>query len=219
MESSILDDIATKLVQTLDPDVVTKLVNKALNQGLDPVKIIEDGLAEGLKEAGKKYEDGEFFLTHLIAAAEAAKRPMDELLMPIIRKHSLEKKSLGKVVIGTVYGDIHDLGKNIVSAMLTVAGFDVYDVGKDIPVKEFIEKIKEVNADLVGASALLSTTLPQQREIIMALQREGLREKVKVFIGGGPVTKEWAEEIGADGYGSDAIDAVEVAKRLVGSRR
>ena len=160
MESSILDDLATKLVETLDPEIVTEIVKKALKQGIDPVKIIDDGLGKGLREAGNRYDNGEFFLMHLVAAAEASKKPMEELLIPEIRKHSLERESLGKVVLGTVAGDIHDIGKNIVGAMLVVEGFDVYDIGKDIPVKEFVEKVKEVDADIVGASALLSTSLP-----------------------------------------------------------
>jgi corrinoid protein of di/trimethylamine methyltransferase len=217
MESSLLDDIANQLVETLDPEVVANLVNQALDQGIDPVKIIDNGIAKGLRIAGQKYEDGEFFLMHLVAAAEAANKPMNELLIPIIREKSLERTSLGKVVIGTVAGDIHDIGKNIVAAMLVVEGFDVYDIGKDVTVKDFIDKVKEINANLVGASALLSTTLPQQREIVKALEKEGLREKVKVIIGGAPVTMEWTEEIGADGYGSDAVEAVEVAKKLMGA--
>jgi corrinoid protein of di/trimethylamine methyltransferase len=217
MESSLLDDIANQLVETLDPEVVANLVNQALDQGIDPVKIIDNGIAKGLRIAGQKYEDGEFFLMHLVAAAEAANKPMNELLIPIIREKSLERTSLGKVVIGTVAGDIHDIGKNIVAAMLVVEGFDVYDIGKDVTVKDFIDKVKEINANLVGASALLSTTLPQQREIVKALEKEGLREKVKVIIGGAPVTMEWTEEIGADGYGSDAVEAVVVAKKLMGA--
>lgn len=213
---NITDEIAAKLVSTLDPDIVTECVEKALEKKVNPLQIIENGLSKGLREIGEKYEKGELFIMHLVAASEAVKKPMTELLLPKIQETRLERKVLGRVVIGTVAGDIHDIGKNIVSAMLTVAGFDVYDIGKDAQIEEFIEKINEVDADIVGASALLSTTLPVQRELVERLKSAGMRDRVKVIVGGAPVTEEWAEEIGADGYGSDAIDAVELAKSMTG---
>ena len=213
---NITDEIAAKLVSTLDPDIVTECVEKALEKKVNPLQIIENGLSKGLREIGEKYEKGELFIMHLVAASEAVKKPMTELLLPKIQETRLERKILGRVVIGTVAGDIHDIGKNIVSAMLTVAGFDVYDIGKDAQIEEFIEKIIEVDADIVGASALLSTTLPVQQELVERLKSVGMRDRVKVIVGGAPVTEEWAEEIGADGYGSDAIDAVELAKSMTG---
>lgn len=213
---NITDEIASKLASTLDPDIVTECVEKALEKKINPLQIIEKGLSKGLREIGEKYEKGELFIMHLVAASEAVKKPMTELLLPKIQETRLERKVLGRVVIGTVAGDIHDIGKNIVSAMLTVAGFDVYDIGKDAQIEEFIEKINEVDADIVGASALLSTTLPLQRELVERLKSADMRDRVKVIVGGAPVTEEWAEEIGADGYGSDALDAVELAKNLMG---
>jgi len=152
----------------------------------------------------------------LVAAAEPAQKAVKELLEPEIKKKAGERKSLGKVVIGTVQGDIHDIGKNIVAAMLFAAGFDVIDLGKDVPAEEFAKKAKEVGANIVGASALLSTTLPVQKEIIEALKAMGIRDKVKTIFGGAPCTPEWVEEIGGDGYAENAIEAVKVAKRLIG---
>jgi methylmalonyl-CoA mutase cobalamin-binding domain/chain len=150
-----------------------------------------------------------------VAAAEAAKGAIDEVLQPEISRRREERRGLGVVVLGTVEGDIHDIGKNLVAAMLFAGGFEVIDLGKDVPTEEFIKKAKEVKADIVGASALLTTTIPMQREIIKALAKEGIRDKVKVIVGGAPVTQEWADEIGADGYGADAVEAVKLAKNLL----
>jgi len=174
------------------------------------------GIAKGLRIVGDKYERGELFLMHLVAAAEPAQKAVKELLEPEIKKKAGERKSLGKVVIGTVQGDIHDIGKNIVASMLFAAGFDVIDLGKDVPAEEFAKKAKELNANIVGASALLSTTLPVQKEIVEALKAMGIRDKVKVIFGGAPCTPEWVEEIGGDGYAENAIEAIKVAKRLIG---
>jgi len=152
----------------------------------------------------------------LVAAGVAAKRATVEVLEPLIKKSSEKREALGKVVIGTVAGDIHDIGKNIVAMMLFTAGFEVYDIGKDVSTEEFVKKTKEFDADIVALSALLTTTLPAQRDIIEALKKAGLRDKVKVLVGGAPATSKWAEEAGADGYGEDAIEAVKVAKKLLG---
>ena len=130
-------------------------------------------------------------------------------------KSSIKMKSTGVIVIGTVEGDIHDIGKNIVVSMLITAGFDIYDLGKGIPATEFIQKAKEVNADIIAASALLSTTMPVQRQIVKLLEQEGLHGKIKVLIGGAPATAEWAEEIGADGYADNAIEAAKIARTLL----
>ncbi|MFX0204260.1 MAG: B12-binding domain-containing protein, partial [Candidatus Hodarchaeota archaeon] len=151
-------------------------------------------------------------------AAEAAKRAIDEVLQPEIAKQELERKGLGVVVIGTVEGDIHDIGKNLVGAMLFAAGFDIHDIGKDVDTEVFVKKVKELNPDIVAASALLSTTLPAQRKLIEALKASGIRDKVKVIVGGAPVTEEWAKEIGADGYAEDAPGAVKLVKTLLNIR-
>jgi len=173
-------------------------------------------LTEVLQEIGKKFESGEIFLVHLVQAGDAARRATVEVLEPLIKKSSGKRETLGKVLIGTVAGDIHDIGKNIVAMMLFTAGFEVYDIGKDIPTEDFVKKTREYNADIVALSALLTTTLPVQREVIQALKETDLRQKVKVLVGGAPATAKWAEEAGADGYGEDAIEAVRIAKKLMG---
>jgi len=211
-----LDDLVNA-IQTFDPDKVMEATNNAVKAGIDPLKIIEDGLTKGLRIVGKKFEDGELFLMHLVAAAEASKKALNELLEPKIAQSKGQRKSLGRVVIGTVAGDIHDIGKNIVASMLFAAGFEVHDIGKDIPVDQFMNKTKEVNANIVASSALLSTTMPMQREIVKSLAAVGLRNNVKVLVGGAPVTQNWANEIGADGFAENAIEAVNVIKKLVGA--
>ena len=201
-------------VLSFDGDKVNAAVKKALKEGRDPVKIVDE-LTKALRIVGKKFEDGEFFLMHLVAAAEPVQKVIKETLEPEMMKKQESRKSLGKVVLGTVAGDIHDIGKNIVGAMLFAAGFEVYDVGKDIPADQFVAKAKEVSANLVGASALLSTSLPMQREIVEGIVAAGLRDKVKLMFGGAPVTEEWVKEIGGDGYAENAIEAVNVAKKLL----
>ena len=199
---------------SFDGDKVTEVTKKALKQGQDPVKVLDE-LTKALRIVGKKFEDGEFFLMHLVAAAEPVQRVIKDILEPEMLKKKETRKSLGKVVLGTVAGDIHDIGKNIVGAMLFAAGFEVFDIGKDIPPEQFVAKAKEVNANLVGASALLSTSLPMQREIVEGIVAAGLRDRVKLIFGGAPVTEEWVKEIGGDGYAENAMEAVNVAKKLL----
>jgi corrinoid protein of di/trimethylamine methyltransferase len=201
-------------VLSFDEDKVIEATKSALNQGQDPVKIVDE-LGKALRIVGKKFEDGEFFLMHLVAAAEPVQRVIKEVLEPEMMKKNEQRRSLGKVVLGTVAGDIHDIGKNIVGSMLFAAGFEVYDIGKDIPPEQFVAKAKEVDANIVGASALLSTSLPVQREIVDLIVAAGLRDKVKLIFGGAPVTEEWVKEIGGDGYADNAIEAVSVAKKLL----
>ena len=203
-------------VLAFDQDKLTELVRRALNQGQDPNKIIENGLIPALGIVGKKFEDGEFFLVDLIAAAGPVQKVLKELLEPEISKKQGGRKSYGKFVLGTVAGDIHDIGKNIVGAMLFAGGFEVLDLGKDVPTEEFLAKAKEMHADIVGASALLSTTLPVQREIVQAFIASGSRGKVKLVFGGAPATEQWVREIGGDGYAEDAADAVRLTRRLLG---
>ena len=208
------DDEIVDSVLTFDGDKVFEAVKKALRDGQDPVKIV-DRLTEALKIVGQKFEDGELFLMHLVAAAEPVQRVIKEILEPEMLKTHSQRKSLGKIVIGTVAGDIHDIGKNIVGAMLFAAGFEVYDLGKDIPPEQFVNKTRETNANIVGASALLSTTLPIQREIVQKITTAGLRDHTKLIFGGAPVTQEWVQEIHGDGYGESAVEAVNIAKKLL----
>jgi len=213
-QEAIFDELVNAVL-SFDSDKVVETTKKALAQGVDPVKIIEDGLAKALRIVGKKFEDGEYFLMHLVAAAEPVQKTIKELLEPEVVKRKGQRKTLGKVVLGTVAGDIHDIGKTIVGALLFAAGFEVFDIGKDVPTEQFVHKAKEVNADIVGASALLSTSLPMQHEIVKACEAEGIRNKVKLMFGGAPVTEEWVREIGGDGYAENAVEAVKVAKKLL----
>jgi methylmalonyl-CoA mutase cobalamin-binding domain/chain len=178
----------------------------------DPLEAI-DVAAAAVKVVGEKFDCGEYFLPQVVLAADAMAAAM-KIIEPNIPKDKVVAKK--KVVIGTVKGDMHDIGKNIVGAMLRAGGFDVFDVGKDVPVESFINKAEEVKADVIGASALLTATMPFQEELVEELQRLKLREKYKVILGGGPVNANWAESVGADGYGVDAIEAVKVVSRLTG---
>lgn len=213
-KDAIFEEIRDSVL-SMDSDDLMDTVRKALSRGIDPISIVDDGLARGLRVVGRKFEEGEFFLIELVTAAEAAQRVIKEILQPEIGKRKAKRRSLGKIVLGTVEGDIHNIGKNIVGAMLFAAGFEVYDLGVDVPVAEFVKKAREVDADVVGASALLSTTRLVQKDIVQALVEEGIREKVKVIFGGAPVTEEWVEEIGGDGYAENGVEAVDVVKRLL----
>jgi trimethylamine corrinoid protein len=212
-----MEKVIAELRRTvLDYDVEGAMLaaKKAVEAGVDPLRAIEEGLAQGIKEVGDKFGEGKIFLPELVMAAEAMKSAL-EILEPELKKKKEERKTLGKVLLGTVAGDIHSIGKSIVAAMLIANGFEVYDLGVDVPVERFVEKVKELKPHILGLSALITTTLPVQKDVIEALKKEGLREKLKVIVGGAPASKEWMEEIGADGYGANAVDAVEVAKKLL----
>ena len=202
-------------VLSFDADLVVQASKKALEAGMGPTDIIAIGLGKGLETVGAKFEEGEFFLMHLMAAADAVKKAMSEVLEPELIRTKSQTKPVGRIVMGTVAGDIHDIGKNIVAAMAIAGGFEVHDLGKDVPAVEFLNRAKETEADIVGASALLSTTLPIQHDIVRAFDAEGLHGKVKILVGGAPVTEEWVREIGADSYAENAAEAVKVAKRLL----
>jgi len=214
---SALTSTLREQLLTFDADKFVGTVKKLIAEGVSPIEVV-NALTQVLKEIGKKFESGELFLVHLVVAGDLARRTTTEVLEPLLKKSGGERKALGRVVIGTVAGDIHDIGKNIVAMLLFTAGFEVYDLGKDVSAEEFVKKTKELNPDIVAMSALLTTTLPAQREVVQALNKSGLRDKVKILVGGAPTTGEWAKEIGADGYGADAIEAVKVAKKLLGVR-
>ncbi len=199
-----------------DPDQAAVLAGQALEQGLDPLVVINEGFVPGIEYVGDQFGAGEMYLPDLMLAAEAMKAAVG-LLEPEMKRRGLQRQMLGKVVLGTVKGDIHEIGKNLVATMLSASGFEVYDLGVDVPFDRFATKAREVNADIVGVSALLTTTMTGQRTLIELLDDIGLRPKVKVIVGGAPVTRSWAEEIGADGYSEDAIGAVALAKKLVGA--
>jgi trimethylamine corrinoid protein len=202
-------------VQNFDDELARTLTLKAVEAGIDPVVALEEGLAKALKEVGDRFGRGDAFITELIAAAQAMEAGA-EVLNREIAKRGVSRKAVGRLLIGTVEGDIHSIGKNIVKTMLTSAGFEVFDLGEDVPAGVFVEKVREVGPDILGLSALMTTTMIKQREVIEALEEAGLRDGVKVIVGGSPVTDDWVDEIGADACGLDAGSAVKTALGLMG---
>jgi len=189
------------------------LAQQAIEENLDLIKVIEEGFVPGIQEAGDLWEKGEYFLPELITSAECMKAVMS-LLQPELKKRNLSTKSLGKVIIGTIEGDIHDIGKNLVSSMLSANGFDVIDLGADVKLQNFIETAQQEQADLICVSSLLTTTMLKQKNLMETLKNKNLYGKFKVMVGGAPVNKKWAEGIGADGYAENAMSATELAKSL-----
>lgn len=213
MSSKIFSDLVDAVL-SFDEDELMKVTRKALDKGLSPVDIVEKGLGKGLKIVGDKFEIGEYWVIHIVAAADAVQKALNQLIEPAMAKSKEKRKVLGTVVMGTVAGDVHTIGKNMVGAILTANGFRVYDIGIDVPVKDFISKVKEVDADLIGAAAMITSTYPQQKDIMDALEEEGLMEKVKLMVGGSTVTEAWAEQIGAH-YAFSASEAAKLAKKLM----
>lgn len=191
---------------------VPRLTREALDAGISPAKILKEGLIAGMDVVGERFRKDELFIPEVLVAARAMHGGMD-LLRPKLAE--AEVKLTGKMVLGTVKGDLHDIGKNLVGMMMEGAGFQVIDLGIDIPSEKFIEAVRAHQADLVGLSALLTTTMPMMKQVIQSFVTAGLREKVKVMVGGAPVTEKFAREIGADGYAPDAASAVQVAKSLI----
>ncbi|HEY73111.1 MAG TPA: cobalamin-binding protein [Thermoflexia bacterium] len=214
MSQEIFDKLAQAVIDG-EPEDAEELAGQALEQGLDPLVCINEGLTQGMDRVGELFASGEYYLPDLIIGGEAMKGAL-AVLEPALTG-SQEREVAGRVVLGTVKGDLHEIGKTLVGTMLTANGFQVTDIGIDKPADEFIAAVKEANATLIGASALLTTTIPEQQKIVEALVEAGLRDKVKVMVGGAPVTQAWADKIGADGYAEDAIGAVSVAKKLVGA--
>jgi len=212
------EDLLAKITESViggEPETVVALTRQALEMGLEPMEIINRGLVPGMDIAGEKFSRGEFFLPHLLIAAKGMQNAMD-LLEPELVARQQAISSVGTVVIGTVQGDIHEIGKSLVGTMLSANGFKVHDLGVDVSIENFVVKIEETGANIVGLSALLTTTMVGQREVIEALIEAGLRDLVKVLVGGAPINQSWADEIGADGYAEDAMGAVQVAQELLG---
>lgn len=203
----ILDDIAGRL-QEGDEEQVPLLVSQALAEGLEPRKVLDEGLIAGMSAVGAKFREHEIFLPDVLLAAKAMHAGID-ILKPRLAKEGMPSR--GKVIIGTVQGDLHDIGKNLVSIMLRGAGFEVVDLGKDVSPERFAEAAEKEGADFIGMSALLTTTMPVMAQVVAALRSRGLAGKIKVMVGGAPVTQEFALEIGADLYAFDAASAVERA--------
>jgi 5-methyltetrahydrofolate--homocysteine methyltransferase len=198
-----------------DEDRAKEISQKGISSGLDPVEMINQGIRQALELMGERFSAGNVFLPELMLAAQAADAAVS-ILEPEILKRGGTREQLGKVLIATVEGDIHDIGKNIVALVMKSAGFEVFDIGIDRKNKEILEAAKKHGVDVIGLSALLTTTIPRMKEFIELLQESGLRDRFKVIVGGAPVTREFAEMIGADGYGADAPRASEVTRRLLG---
>jgi 5-methyltetrahydrofolate--homocysteine methyltransferase len=215
---SVKEELLSRLKEAVvngDPDEVSKLCRKVIEVGIDPLEAIEKALVVAIRELGDKWIRGEAFIADLVAAADAMKVGLAILKEDLIKKGKT-MKYVGRAVIGTVEGDIHDIGKTIVATLWEVAGFEVIDLGVDVSPQKFVEAIKQYNPDIVGMSALMTTTMIKQKETIEAIKAAGLRDKVKIVVGGAPTTEEWAREIGADGWAPDAISSVELVKKLLG---
>jgi corrinoid protein of di/trimethylamine methyltransferase len=197
-----------------DFELTKDIALKALAENAEPLEMINFSLVPAIEIVGDKFEKREYFLPDLMRSANAMKNAL-EVFEAEIKKSGIERKSSGKVVIGTVKGDIHEIGKSIVASLLTAKGFNVIDLGIDVDSDTFINKIIEVDADILGMSALLPITMPYQGKVIEDLKARNLRDKVKVMIGGSPVTQEHSDRIGADGYADNAVDAVKLAERLM----
>lgn len=198
-----------------EPDDAHRLAEEALAQGIEPLEAVNQGFVPGVNEVGRGFACGEMFLPDLVRAGAAMKAAMAVLEPDMIRRGNTRAPE-GVVVIGTIKGDIHEIGKNLVATMFTANGFQVHDLGVDVPFEAFAEKAAAVGANLVCISALLTTTMVGQRKVMESLAQAGLRDQVKVLVGGAPVTPAWASEIGADGFAEDALGAVKAARQLVG---
>jgi 5-methyltetrahydrofolate--homocysteine methyltransferase len=215
---SVKEELFKRLKEAVvngDPEEVSKIAKKVVEVGIDPLEAVEKALVAGVLELGDKWVKGEAFIADVVAAADAMKVGLSILKNEIV-KRGRSIKYLGRIVIGTVEGDIHDIGKSIVATLWEASGFEVIDLGVDVPPKRFVEAVKQYKPDVVGMSALLTTSMLKQRETIEAIKQAGLRDKVKIVIGGAPTTEEWAKEIGADGWAPDAFSAVQLIKRLFG---
>jgi corrinoid protein of di/trimethylamine methyltransferase len=198
-----------------DAELAEQFARLAIERGIDPLEAINLGFVVGVNQIGDQFSKGEAFLPELVMAGEAMKAAVT-VLEPEMARRGTKRQMEGKVVLATIEGDIHDIGKTLVGTMLSAAGFEVYDLGVDVPITELASKAREVDADIVAVSSLLTTTMVKQRDLIEALEDMNLRSGLKVMVGGAPVTRQWADEIGADGYSEDAVGAVAVAKRLMG---
>jgi len=196
-----------------DAKTAVEVTKQAIEEDLDPIGLISGTMVPAMDEVGRLYEQEEYFVPELLLSARAMKGSL-ELLRPLLAERGA--KPTGTVAIGTVKGDLHDIGKNLVASLLEGGGFEVIDLGADVPPEKFIEAIREKGAQIVCLSALLTVTMPSMKSTIEALKEAGVRDKVKVLVGGAPVTRQYAEDIGADGYGESASNAVSLARKLCG---
>jgi trimethylamine corrinoid protein len=212
MSNEVLGNLKNAVLN-YDEDAAKDAAEDAVKANIDPMVAIRN-LSGAIGEVGERFHRQEIFLPHLVMAADAMQAAID-IIHQSMSSEDVRKSKLGTVVVGTVEGDLHDIGKNVVMMMLVAAGFEVIDLGRDVKVDDFVRRANEVNADLIAVSCLMTTTMPYQREVIEELKRLNLRDKFKVIVGGGPVTQGWADTIGADGYGEDASQAVDIVKHLL----
>lgn len=212
----ILKQIEENLIEG-DSGVVDRLVKEALAQGINPNEVIQSALTPGMMEVGRRFRCNEYFIPEVLMCAKAMNLALDTLKPLLVGDAS--RHTLGKFLIGTVEGDVHDIGKNLVSMMLQAGGFEVIDLGVNVPAAKFVAEAKSHRPDIVGMSALLSTTIVAFEDVIRAFQEAGVREQFRIMVGGAPVTQEYANRVGADAYASNASEAVEKAKELLGSRQ
>jgi len=212
MKISILKELK-KIVLDFDMEHAEYLARKAIEEGIDPLKAAE-ALTEGIREVGDRFGRGELYLPDLVCASEVVKNALP-IITAEIEKQGKKMKSLGRVVIGTVFGDIHSIGKSMVATLLFASGFEVIDLGVNVRGEEFLKAVEEKNPDILAMSALLTTTMMEQKRVIEGLKNAGMREKVKVLVGGSPINEEFAISIGADGYGATAPEGVRIAKELL----
>lgn len=211
------DDILKRMAGSIidgDADMAVVLAKESIAANMDPLEAISRGFVVGVNTVGEAFGRGEAFLPELVMAGEAMKAAV-ATLDPELKRRGSQRQVLGRIVIGTVEGDIHEIGKSLVATMLGASGFDVIDLGVDTPGDKLIGKALEVKADILAMSALLTTTMVRQREVVEELEKEGLRKQIKVMVGGAPVTRDWVATIRADGFSEDAIGAVALAKKLV----
>jgi trimethylamine corrinoid protein len=217
MDKEIFKKLAAAVVEGAEAEAIT-LARTAVMDNIDPLEAIEQGLSKGMEIIGVRFESGEAYLPELLMAAAAFNAAMT-ILKPEIEAQKKQIVKLGKVLIGTVKGDVHSIGKDIVASVLDTRGFEVVDMGVDNPSLNIIKEAEKIKADVIALSSMMTTTMPAQREVIERLKEMGIREKYFVIIGGGPVTREWADRIGADGYGRSAIDAVALVKGLMAGKK
>ena len=214
MSEELYKEMAQSIIDG-DSDKSVELAQKSIELQMHPLDAITKGFVMGINYIGDLFGKGEAFLPELVMAGEAMKAAV-ATLEPELLKLGSERETMGRVVLATVEGDIHEIGKTLVGTMLSASGFEVTDLGVDQPAEKIIGKALEIDAQIIGMSALLTTTMVRQREVIEELDKEGLRPRIKVLVGGAPITKEWAEKIKADGTSEDAVGAVQLAKKLVG---
>ncbi|MFX0147818.1 MAG: B12-binding domain-containing protein [Candidatus Hodarchaeota archaeon] len=203
----------SEAIVNLDREKAISLAKRAINENMDLLSVIEKGFGDGIRRIGDLWEEGQFFLPELMLGGNIVQESM-EILLPHLKTKEAHIKS-GKIVIATIEGDIHSIGKTIVATMLSANGFEVYDLGADVSVERIIDSAINKDADIIGISALLTTTMIGQKKVIETLEERGLRSKFKVILGGAPVTKSWVDECGADGYADNAIEAVRLIKSLI----